>query len=61
VTVRRNRRWFESALPHIENIWNIVVKERESGWEHRAPKKKSEKKSVLQEYIQVNKLENVVV
>lgn len=58
VTVRRNRRWFECALPHIENIWNIVVKERETGYEHRAPKKKSEKKSVLQAYIQVNKLEN---
>lgn len=58
VTVRRNRRWFESALPYIENIWNIVVKERESGCEHRAPKKRGEKKSVLQGYIQVNKLEN---
>ena len=40
VLVRRNRVWFESALPKIEEAWKTVVKEREEGYEHRAPKKK---------------------
>jgi len=60
VTVRRNRRWFACAVPHMKNIWEIILKERETGHEHRAPKKRVakdiEKKSVLQTYMQVNKL-----
>jgi hypothetical protein len=40
VLVRRNRLWFESVLPIIESAWNTVVKEREEGYGHRAPKKK---------------------
>ena len=55
VTVRRNWRWFNYAHPVIDKIWKIVLKEREEGYEHRAPKKRVVK-SVLQNYI-VNKLE----
>jgi len=38
VLVRRNRRWFESAVPIIENAWQTIEKERVEGHQHRAPK-----------------------
>jgi len=40
VLVRRNTKWFESALPKIENVWKIIEKEKVEGYEHRAPKKR---------------------
>jgi len=43
VLVRRNRKWFEAALPHIQNLWSVILKERVEGYDHRAPKKKMKK------------------
>jgi putative phage-type endonuclease len=40
VLVRRNREWFRCAEPKITEIWNTILKERETGYEHRATKKK---------------------
>jgi putative phage-type endonuclease len=40
VVVQRNHLWFEQALPQIESTWNTILKERETGCEHRAPSKK---------------------
>jgi hypothetical protein len=40
VLVKRNSLWFENALPIIKNAWDIVEKERDDGYEHRAPQKK---------------------
>lgn len=39
-TVMRNDAWFRAALPHIRQIWDTVLRERVSGYEHRAPKKR---------------------
>ena len=39
VAVTRNRNWFEKGLPMIENTYNIIQKEKKTGFEHRAPKK----------------------
>lgn len=39
--VYRNPVWFEQAIPKIEQSWQIVLKERQNGFEHRAPKKRS--------------------
>jgi len=36
--VLRNKFWFERAIPHIESVWNIIEKERVTGYEHRLPK-----------------------
>jgi hypothetical protein len=38
--VRRNRLWFEAALPKILNTWDTILKERETGYEHRMAKKR---------------------
>jgi hypothetical protein len=44
VLIRKNDIWFEHAIPKIENVWNIILKERENGYEHRAPKKRAPRK-----------------
>jgi putative phage-type endonuclease len=43
VLVERNRAWFQAAKPKIEEVWQIILKERETGYEHRASKKRSSK------------------
>jgi putative phage-type endonuclease len=40
VLVRRNRAWFDAAMPKIQETWDIIQKEKTDGFEHRAPKKK---------------------
>lgn len=41
VLVERNRFWFESVIPKIEDFWKLIEKERVEGFEHRAPKKRA--------------------
>jgi hypothetical protein len=36
--------WLKSAIKKIETVWNTILRERESGYEHRAPKKRTPKK-----------------
>ena len=57
VTVLRNKIWFAFALPMIREAWNVVLKEREEGCEHRAPKKKIRNLAPCI-YFDVHKLEN---
>jgi hypothetical protein len=40
VLVLRNDVWFQNAVPQIEKVWNIILKERQTGFAHRAPKKR---------------------
>ena len=40
VVVRRNRLWFQAALPVLKSTWDTILEERETGYEHRAPRKK---------------------
>jgi putative phage-type endonuclease len=47
VLIRRNKKWFESAVPKILNTWNIILKERVHGYEHRATKKQKQQIEVL--------------
>ena len=46
VLVLRNDIWFQNAIPQIEKVWNIILHERESGFAHRAPKKRGSPSSV---------------
>ena len=41
VLVLRNDVWFKNAIPQIEKVWNIILRERETGFAHRAPKKRA--------------------
>lgn len=40
VYIPRNREWFGVGIHQIEKVWNIILKERVEGYEHRAPKKR---------------------
>ena len=40
ILVKRNKKWFDSAVPKIEETWKIVEVERVVGCEHRAAKKR---------------------
>jgi len=40
----RNKSWFENNIQTLENVWNIIEKERITGYEHRAPSRKQKTK-----------------
>ena len=40
VLVERNKLWFESNVSGLAAIWDTILKERETGYEHRAPQKR---------------------
>jgi putative phage-type endonuclease len=40
VLVCRNKQWFKDNINELAEIWEIIVKERVSGFEHRAPNRK---------------------
>jgi putative phage-type endonuclease len=41
VLVCRNRQWFNNNVGELQAIWSIIVSERVSGFEHRAPNRKT--------------------
>tara|TARA_B100001063_G_C16776690_1_gene566083 strand:- start:2051 stop:3373 length:1323 start_codon:yes stop_codon:yes gene_type:complete len=43
VLVPRNKKWFNSIFPKLQQLWNTVLEERTTGYEHRRPKKKNKK------------------
>ena len=40
ILVERNKQWFKEACHLIEETWNTIIKERETGYDHRAAKKR---------------------
>jgi putative phage-type endonuclease len=48
VLVLRNKSWFKNNIQSIENVWNIIEKERITGYEHRAPNRKPK---IKKEYV----------
>ena len=69
VLVLRNHFWFEQNIGQIENIWNIILEERQRGYEHRAPNKRikpeqndlHDNQSSLKCLININKETNKIV
>ena len=41
VLVQRNRQWFKQNVGTIAELWQTILKEREAGFEHRAPNKRA--------------------
>jgi len=46
VLVTRNKKWFKHNVEDLQNIWNIIEKERITGYEHRAPNRKIKKENI---------------
>ena len=40
VLVERNKEWFYHAIPKIKETWDIILTERQTGYEHRSAKKR---------------------
>ena len=40
VLVPRNNKWFQSNIQELENIWSIILEERNTDYSHRAPNKR---------------------
>jgi hypothetical protein len=57
VLIQRNRQWFTAAVPVIEETWNTILKERVSGYQHRASKKRIVKTEPI---VQVEKNEDCI-
>ena len=47
VLVPRNKKWFKAIYPEFKELWNTILKERVSGFEHRKPKKRTKTKKKL--------------
>lgn len=43
VLVLRNKSWFEKAIVKIGEVWDTIEKERVSGYQHRAPKRRNDR------------------
>jgi putative phage-type endonuclease len=43
VLILRNKKWFQDNIEQLGKVWNIILKERETGYEHRAPNKRVKK------------------
>ncbi len=41
ILVLRNKLWFTTAKPILENLWKTVCHERINGYQHRAPRRKT--------------------
>ncbi len=54
IYVQRNKKWFEDNIKQLEKVWNIILQERISGYEHRAPVKKIKKEILLKSNIDTN-------
>ena len=44
VLVIRNKVWFELNIKYFNETWNTILKERKTGYAHRAPKKRNNEK-----------------
>ena len=49
VLVLRNRKWFQDNIHTLADVWDTVLKERETGCEHRAPNKRIKKEQPVEE------------
>ena len=47
VLVPRNKKWFKAVYPEFKELWDTILKERETGFEHRKPKKRIKTKKKL--------------
>ena len=43
VLILRNKKWFQDNIHTLKELWDIILSERESGYEHRAPNKRVKK------------------
>ena len=45
VLIQRNTQWFSDNIQQLQIVWSIIERERDTGYEHRAPKKRTIKEN----------------
>jgi len=55
ILVMRNHEWFKNNVSQLEKVWKIIEEERITGYEHRAPVKKT-KNDYSKPFINTNNL-----
>jgi len=55
--VLRNKEWFKEIKPLLENVWDTIVKERVTGYEHRKPKRRVKKEIKKDKPINIIKID----
>jgi putative phage-type endonuclease len=58
VLVLRNKQWFQDNIQQIQNVWNAIERERITGYQHRAPSKRTKKENVNTEIQETNTISN---
>jgi len=51
VLVLRNKEWFKNNVGQLEKVWKTIEQERNTGYEHRAPTKKTKKEQIMKPYV----------
>jgi putative phage-type endonuclease len=51
VLVLRNKEWFKNNVGQLEKVWKIIEEERVTGYQHRAPNKKTKKEYPNKSYV----------
>jgi putative phage-type endonuclease len=51
VLVLRNRKWFQDNIQTLAEVWDTILKERQTGCDHRAPNKRVKKESLVEETV----------
>ena len=51
VLVLRNRKWFQDNIQTMADLWETILKERQTGCDHRAPNKRAKKEPPMEESI----------
>lgn len=46
VLVEINKMWIQSVMPKIQEFWEIICKEKETGYEHRSSKKRNKDEAI---------------
>ena len=70
VLIKRNRLWFEEAVLVLQDVWATIEEERQTGYEHRAPKRKTAASGGMAahsgssgggEFFKIVKLDNAII
>ena len=48
VLVMRNKNWFSEAAPYLKKAWETIDTERETGYQHREPNKRTPKQPTIE-------------
>jgi putative phage-type endonuclease len=43
ILVLRNKEWINQSIPKVSEVWSTILKERDEGYGHRAPKERKKK------------------